>query len=163
MVEDRFPDFELKIGGQVLSFEITMVTRPDRKMGKEAQARERAIEEFKETGDSSRLPRKPYRPGLGEEEGPAWVAEGVAKKVAKGYAPKPHLLVYANFDANDLDPQDLMHRCEAYSQSFASIWIIHAERSLLLYASEHFGCQAGEWYKRAKGPKGGDRRDVDVD
>lgn len=147
MVDDQFPDFEMKVAARVFQFEVTMVTQPGRKMGKEAQQAEKALEEYKATQNPGVLPVKPYQPGLGEQMGPSWIAEAVARKARKGYQPQPHLLVYANFSANDLRTHDLQLCCQAYSNSFASLWVLHGKRCKLLYSSPDFSCRVGIWYR----------------
>lgn len=145
MVAERFPDFELRLNGQVLPFEITMVTTPGRRMGDEAIAREEAIANATKKGESARFPVGSYADG--EQLGPTWVAEGVARKADKRYDPRPHLLVNANFNASDLDPQELRRRCQPYTSHFHSVWVLHAGRCLLLSPSDSLGCQTGRWYR----------------
>jgi len=116
-------DFELRIGRKEHKFEATTAYYPERKMSDEYKDRERLP-----------LQPRPYqKPGLGEVEGSLWIAKVVKSKYEKHYAESSHLLVYANFNADYLDPRELAKSCQKWSQSFLSIWIFWIRNYLLLY------------------------------
>lgn len=120
--EHRFPDFRLCVDGSEVQFELTSVDRRGRRRGFEH--RQRAADPLLLT---------PYRPAEGDQEGPGWIAEAVHRKAQKRYAAKPHLLVYANFDANDLDLRRCLNLCQEVCDRFLSVWILWAMHISKIY------------------------------
>jgi hypothetical protein len=125
---ERFPDFHLRLKGQEYAFEFTSVDKPGRRRGRE----------YKDRRTNPLLPT-PYQPGRGRQEGPSWVAAAIRKKHAKRYSTRPHLLVYANFEADALDPAVLANQCGSWSASFSSIWVLWRYQYSQLHDSEAFG------------------------
>lgn len=143
LVPSEFPDFELECCGQALPFEITMVPGPEKKMGKEAQERQKKLDQYKVDGDAKKLitPVDFDKAQRGTDCGPAWISAGIKLKADKRYSPPPHLLVYANFSAEELVLQEVQDLCQAYAQSFPSIWVLSSDgrHCLQLFDSPVFG------------------------
>ena len=110
---ERFPDFQLQCGGQEHEFEVVTVMKPNRKLGKEYKQRLLGNPLF-----------TPYRPGLGERRGPCWVAVAIHRKARKCYGAKPHLLVYANFEASDLSLARVADSAGRSFEQFLSVWVL---------------------------------------
>ena len=108
---DRFPDFQLRADGQVHDFEAVMVVRQG--LGKEYR------------GDHTTGPvRSSPMPGL-----PALDMEplrtAVAKKVAKHYQGRIHLLVYLNAEGAGAQYASLAHEVsDANQAAFESVWLL---------------------------------------
>ena len=51
----------------------------------------------------------------------------------------PHLLIYANFEANVLDPVRLAAACRQWAAPFDSIWVLWAYQIVQLFDSKAFG------------------------
>src|SRR5579863_7143638 len=115
--DHEFPDFRLSVDSAEFQFECTSADRSGRRRGLEY--RQRAKDPFLMT---------PYRPAQGEQEGPAWTAQAVQRKADKQYAAKPHLLVYANFEANALDLQKCLDLCREGCSRFGSVWVLWSMR-----------------------------------
>ncbi len=138
---DRFPDFHLRVSGREYDFEYTTTDKPERKRGKEYKERRKTP-----------LLLTPYQPARGQQAGPLWVAEAIRRKHKKRYSTHPHLLVYANFEANRLDPLTLAAACRQWSASFSSIWVLWSYRFVQLFDSEAFGKADHAWRSVDTGP-----------
>ena len=86
----------------------------------------------------------PYEPGRGID-GPKWIAEMIAKKVEKRYdaSTELNLLVYANFDAPQLNYEQVRAEAEPFRTSFHSIWVILHTHICSLYSSDELGSVLG--------------------
>jgi len=139
---DRFPDFRLRQNEFEHEFEITTAEKPERRRG--AEHKERA---------KNPLLLTPYEPARGQQEGPEWVATAVQRKYEKHYSATPHLLVYANFEANSLDPLELANACAQWAVSFSSIWILWEYKFVQLFDSEAFGKTDRIWQSVGLDPR----------
>lgn len=128
LVSDRFPDFCLRLNGPEYSFEFTVADKPER----------RRDMEYKQRAKDALL-LTPHRPARGRREGPGWVAGAVRKKYEKHYSISPHLLIYANFEADALDPAATASVCHPWAASFSSIWVLWAFQFVQLFDSAAFG------------------------
>ncbi len=126
-------DFELKLDG-ILRFQATEVQKPGRKRGDDYKARA-----------EKPLRPEPYEPQRGMQEGPDWIASAIEKKAKKHYASKPHLIVYANFDADDLDKKAIVRKCQPYEGKFLSLWILQNHRVVQLWQCEELRGYASDW------------------
>jgi len=145
-------DFFLQAGEVVFPFQTTERLRAERRRDdeyRELEAVEDAIarEPEREEELTPRLLTE-YRPGLGTEEGPEWIAAAIAKKVRKRYAESRslNLLVYANFEAKALSIDALRERARENRDSFASVWIITDFHICALFSNDRIGTvPGGEW------------------
>jgi hypothetical protein len=124
---DRFPDFFLLFRKTEIEFELTIASKPERMMGKDHK--EHKINSFRHA---------PYQPGRGSHSGPSWIANAIIKKQQKLYSESPHLLVYANFEAESLDSDKISKLCSNSFQSFKSIWVLWHYQILKVYGSHFF-------------------------
>lgn len=127
-------DFELLVEARVLRFQITEVQVPKRERGREYKQR---------LTDSSVL--VPYKPQRGMQEGPNWIAWGVKKKFDKKYSEKPHLVVYANFEAEDLDVSQVLRQSKPYKHAFRSLWVVQNHRLIQVWENEETRGWANVW------------------
>ena len=111
--QQRFPDFQLRFDGHEHEFEVVTVGKPNRKLGQEYKRRAH-----------DNLLLTPYRPGLGQRRGPCWVAVAIHRKARKHYGTRPHLLVYANFEANELDLELIATAARPSIEQFLSVWVL---------------------------------------
>jgi len=125
---DRFPDFHIRLDGNEHGFEFTTAEKPGRRRGWEHKKRAK-----------DPLLLTPYEPARGRQEGQLWIASAVRKKHQKHYSTSPHLLVYANFEADALEPSELANACRRWAASFRSIWVLWAYQLVQLFDSRTFG------------------------
>lgn len=125
---NEFPDFCVRFSGGEYEFEFTSVDKPERRRGLEYKKRAK-----------NPLIITPYQPGRGRQEGPNWIARAVQKKRLKNYSTSPHLLIYANFEADALEPQELAAACHEWEGLFRSIWVLWDYQIVQLYNSHAFG------------------------
>ena len=105
-------DFVLRTPRRDFEFQTVIADVPERRIG----------DEYKPDAELG----KPYRPGRGTAEGPAWIASKVLQKVDKKYADARNLslLVYAMFDHNGLDYAAMCDSLPQDAGTFASVWVI---------------------------------------
>lgn len=127
-------DFELTVNQSILRFQHTEATHPEIKPGKEFTARRK-----------NPLHGTPYEPQRGMQEGPHWIADSIRRKVDQHYSVRMNLIVYASFDAEDLDVEALRAVCARHRQEFLSIWIIQDHRVVQLFASNQTSGWALSW------------------
>lgn len=132
---EQFPDIAMKIDGEKYDFEVTTVYRPDRKMCKEHK-------------DRAKNPHMatPYRPSEGAENGPDWVAAGVKLKVQKNYSASTNLIVYANFEFEELRAGLINDACRKYLDSFDSLWILTERNFCVISDKNCFGVEPLVWH-----------------
>jgi hypothetical protein len=85
------------------------------------------MEPGRRRSEEYRNPRpRPYRPGQGTIEGPAWIASAVHKKLRKHYAGANQLniLVYVNFSAQGLEFAQISECLDRFRGAFASVWVM---------------------------------------
>jgi hypothetical protein len=87
----------------------------------------------------------PYRPRRGEKEGPSWLSAAVKKKVDKRYASSKdlNLLLYANFDAANLDYPSIVASLSEYAPQFASLWIVTSVQLCSVFSDPRLGSLNG--------------------
>lgn len=127
-------DFYLKTNNKVFPFQITERQMEGRRRGEEWIKRDLGINE-----------PLPYRPLQGELDGPSWIENAIAKKVAKQYAGSKglNLLVYANFTAPNLKYSEVKEKVLEHHEKFASIWIISDRIIGSLFSNEELGVISG--------------------
>jgi len=108
------PDTYIQMEGIEYGFEITTAYKPERKIG----------QEYKEL-EKNPLQGKPYEPGRGSQEGSSWITNAIKNKHNKHYTHQYHLLVYANFEINSLDPSAISKSCYPWANAFMSIWVLN--------------------------------------
>ncbi len=108
-------DIWLKTAGRQFAFQVVEVMEPERRRGAEYKAL---------AGGLAR--GFGYDTERGRIDGPQWIANAVAQKVAKKYADAEqlNLLVYANFSAHQLQHVDVVNTARTYFPAFASIWVV---------------------------------------
>jgi hypothetical protein len=131
---DRFPDFVVRLGGNELSFELTIADKPERRRDLEYQ--QLAVDPLRPA---------PYEPARGQREGPVWIANAVKVKFEKHYHPSPHLLVYANFEADTLPVAEVARFCARWRKTCRSIWVLWSYQIVQLFDSEAFGATNLAW------------------
>jgi hypothetical protein len=141
LVPDRFPDFYIRINGNEYEFEQTTTDKPERKIS----------EEYRDKENNPYL-TTPYQPARGREEGPAWIANKVRGKFEKRYSNHPHLLVYANFEADSLNPIVIADSCSQWSDAFGSIWGLWNYQYLQVCDSKVFGKTDYIWHSVGVNP-----------
>lgn len=108
---ERFPDFQLRVDGAVHDFEAVMVVRTA--LGVEFR------------GDKSTGPVRANRPPVLPPLDTAPLRAEVAKKVAKHYQGRIHLLVYLNAAGAGGDYAALAREVnEASQDAFESVWLL---------------------------------------
>jgi len=136
VVNDSFPDFEIKVENSIHPFEFT-----------EAQ-----VPEYKhKRGDYYK--KKKTDPLLGPlaiyanvEEAATWICDKLKKKFEKKYRPKPNLLIYANFQvAKKLDLDQVRKVCEPYRPEFKSVWLLWAVTIAQVFPGEDFYQACSAW------------------
>jgi hypothetical protein len=111
---DQFPDFQLRIEGRTFDFEATMILSPGRRMGDDYR------------GDATIGPPPIEHPGgVLPPFDPTLLLGAIRAKAARGYATRPHLLVYCNLDGAGVDHAGLVRLATIpEAASFESIWTI---------------------------------------
>ena len=120
--QDNSVDFYLLVDKKQYPFQETI---------KMAKGREKIGREFKERERNPRL-FTPYRPAEGSVKCAEWIYEAVQKKTKYPDAHKLNLLVYAKFEANDYNRDEIVNVLNPFKDKFASIWVItnHAIASI---------------------------------
>ena len=132
----RFPDFELRFDGSEYSFEVATSLKPNRRIGREYKLR--ALEKWL---------LSPFRPALGAKRGPCWVAVQIRRKAQKHYGTHPHLLVYADFEADALDLERVAHNAGTSMQAFTSVWVLWNGHAGKVHDEGVFPQRHFEWYQ----------------
>jgi len=119
--DDRFPDFDVRIGNTILPFELVEAGRPGHRRDEEYR------EEARRTA-AGLPPRKEIFDPAGEEtQAISAIKEAVARKAAKFDTPPPHLLVYVNFwifDTPPLSDRAFGELVAPWYERFAEIWLL---------------------------------------
>lgn len=131
---NRFPDFHVRQRGQEYEFEFTTAGKPESRRGTEYKKR-----------TINPLLLMPYQPARGGQEGVHWITNALRRKYRKHYSTSPHLLVYANFEADTLEPQRLATACRPWAAPFSSVWILWNYQIAQLFDSEAFGLAHSMW------------------
>jgi hypothetical protein len=121
MEADRFPDFRVRHGLDVRSFELAEALEPNPNIG--AEYREAAERE------AAGLPptAKPFDPHVEERAAISKIAEVLGIKAAKAYRPPPHLLIYVNFSVFGPFPLthwDVEQITAPFRERFPSAWLL---------------------------------------
>lgn len=127
-------DFFIRVASVDWGFQLTEVQQPDRRRG----------QEYREIANGG-THLLPYRPGLGTQEGPEWLAGAIDKKTAKRYASSSNLnlLLYANFEAAGLEYSKVRTRLAEYSSQFASLWVISSLHLCSVFSNPALGSVEG--------------------
>ncbi len=122
LVEDNWPDFELRIGDRVEAFEAVEADDPERRRGEE------------------------YREGIGEveddpvedwiaraEQAPAWLQAACRKKAGKRYGARANLVIYLNLGEYGIR-QSEVEACfpsatEGVKDAFETVWVLWKQRA----------------------------------
>jgi hypothetical protein len=108
-------DFFLEVGDQRFPFQSAECQDPGRRRG----------DEYRRFATGAPTSMR-YEPEKGRTEGPSWIATTIANKIARNYSRVSdlRLLVYANFNAHQLELNDIRIRTRPHEGRFASVWII---------------------------------------
>jgi hypothetical protein len=103
-------DFFVRIDGEEHAFQSIEALREKRRRGDELK---------------SDQPRA-YKPAAGRLRGPQWVYDALQRKIQKNYsrARELGLLVYANFDAENLQFDSIDAACRELANPFASTYVV---------------------------------------
>ena len=119
--QERWPDFEIRLAGQVDSWEFT-----------EADVKRERGREYREgspraDGDYIAL----------IDHAPQAICSASARKAAKGYAGRAGLLIYLNipsFGARQLETIESFPRCTASAKdAFREIWVLWKDRAYVVW------------------------------
>jgi len=116
--EEEPADAQMRIGGQVIDYQLCETLRKGRERHRE----------YKEMGKANEIEFKDYAP-LSCEESEEWLVVCIKKKDSRCYSSdrKLNLLVYVDFDYKGLDLQKIAVRLEAEDiKSFKEIWLYSA-------------------------------------
>jgi hypothetical protein len=127
-------DFYLRTGDLIFSFQVVEAMERGRLRGDEYKA-----------FAAGTLKTLAYAPEKGRIEGPAWIAEAVARKNKKKYSGSHllNLLVYANFTAHSLNYEGLVEATKDFAGRFASIWMITDRHIATLLPNDALGSVFG--------------------
>jgi hypothetical protein len=127
-------DAFLESHGETYPFQIVEAVRDGRKRGKE-----------KKDLASGVIRSVPYHPEKGRIDGPQWIANMIAKKVEKRYSGSRYLnlLVYANFNAHQLNYEEVRMKAAQFRTCFHSIWVILGRHICSLYSPNELGSLPG--------------------
>ena len=127
-------DAFMESNGVIYPFQIVETMRDGRKRGKE-----------KRDLASGAIRSVPYEPEKGRIDGPRWIANMIAKKVEKRYSGSTNLnlLVYANFDAHQLNYDEVRTKAAQFKTCFHSIWVILNTHICSLHSSDELGSLPG--------------------
>jgi hypothetical protein len=124
---DRFPDFDLRLGGELVGFELVEAGRLGR----------RRAEEYREDArrEAAGLPPRleEFDPDAEQEAAIPAIRGVVEKKAAKKYKPAPYLLVYVNFwlfDVPPLTPAQFGELLADWRQSFPEVWLLWGSNAI---------------------------------
>lgn len=114
--DEAFPDFKLRSNGDVRWFE-------------EVEARYPSLEHTDDeiSGWRHEVPEAHFRAGI------AVVAQQIARKAAKRYRPRPHLLVYGNFWSGEVLEHEADRIIAPYRDSFLSVWLLFSHETIRLW------------------------------
>lgn len=128
LVADIWPDFELKLGGQVESFEAVEADDPGRRRGDEYRNCIREIE------------HDPVEDWIARaEQAPAWVETACRIKADKRYSAGANLVIYLNLSEYGIR-QNAVERSfqaatTAVKDSFDTVWVLWKKRAYLIWKS----------------------------
>ncbi len=110
---ERFPDAELKCANDVRPFEVVEADRENRRRCEEYRAAKGKV-------DRTHL----YDPDEEVKAAFKEIVRVVRSKAAKGYRPKPHLLVYVNLCAGEPTSLYAAGLFDLFGESFQSAWLL---------------------------------------
>jgi hypothetical protein len=121
LVDDRFPDFEVRDGNQIHGFEIVEADKAGRRRGKEY----RDLAEILARGEAPPIER--IDPDRDAAAAMPAIVDCIRRKAGKSYATRINLLVFVNF----WPPRELGHavrevnaHIEPWRESFTAIWLL---------------------------------------
>jgi hypothetical protein len=127
------PDFYVSTKDTIMPFELTEVTEADRERGKEYHRASKHL-------DVSQLAL--FDPDLRFREFCHGLVEALAKKSAKNYNPKRHLLLYNNIVFSDLLRAKLhsIHQSTSvFKNEFESLWIMSGDYTVRVWPPTKHG------------------------
>ncbi len=134
LVDDVWPDFELRIGGRVEQFEAVEADDPDRKRG----------DEYKNDTGEAQVEKRSLRQTA--DLIPIWLAIACQKKADKHYGSRANLVVYLN--ASDYGirqketEQAFPDATSAVKDCFNEVWVYWKRKAYLVW-------QGGRAYRTA--------------
>ena len=135
--KNEFPDFQVRIRGQVFDFEATMAMRPGRLLG------------LLYKGTRVLGPPAWKRPESLPEFDPRPFQDAIRKKATKHYSPKPHLLVYLSLLGKDVSDEVIRKAARIKeAEHFRSIWVVGGGTYYLMCAKRSDELPAFDgWFK----------------
>jgi len=120
--DERFPDAELKCGGDVRPFEIVEADRESRRRCDEYRA-------------ATGLPcqREHYDPDEEVSTALDEIGRVVGQKAAKHYSPKPHLLVHVNLSGGEPTSLYAAGLHDLFGERFQSAWLLWQQGTFRLW------------------------------
>jgi hypothetical protein len=121
IVQDNWPDFELKFGDRNEQFEAVEADAPKRRRG----------DEF---SNSSVGPQHDREEDWAERatQAPSWIKHACIKKANKNYSARAHLVVYLNLSEYGTRQKEVASSFQAATapakDAFASIWVLWKEQ-----------------------------------
>ena len=126
LVDDTWPDFELKVDGQIEAFEAVEADDPERRRGDEY---------LNSTGEMKDDPVEDWIARA--EQTPAWLEAACRKKADKHYSTRANLVVYLNlseYGARQKEVEScLPSATAAVKDSFETVWVLWKKRAYLVW------------------------------
>ena len=125
IVADIWPDFELKVGGQVETFEAVEADDPERRRGDEYR---NSIGEIEHDPVEDWIARA--------KQAPAWLEAACRKKADKCYSARANLVIYLNLSEYGIHQKEV--ECSfpaatsAVKDSFHTVWVLWKKRAHLV-------------------------------
>jgi hypothetical protein len=127
IVNDTYPDFEIKVENRIHPFEFTEAQIPKRRRGDEYKRK--MVDPL--YGPPARV--------VNVEEAAMWICNKIKRKFDKKYKPEPNLLVYVNFQVGkNLDLDRVRDVCEPYKSAFKSVWLLWSVSIAQVFPGEDF-------------------------
>jgi hypothetical protein len=128
LVTDTWPDFEIKIGGQIEQFEAVEADDPQRRRGDEYR------------NDTEEIEHDPVEDWIARaEQAPVWLDAACRKKSNKKYSARANLVVYLNLSEYGIRQKQVEKSFAAATatakDSFDSVWILWKKRAYLIWQS----------------------------
>lgn len=118
LVEDNWPDFELRFGGSIERFEAVEADDPERRRGLEYTE-----------GKIGKVEHDPVEKWIARAEAaPRWLSVACARKVAKNYGSRASLVIYLNVSEYGIRFKEVQASFPGATASvkdrFDSVWIL---------------------------------------
>lgn len=127
-------DLWLRTEDKDWDFQLAEIQEPGRRRG----------EEYRRVADGT-VQTFPYEPERGRVAGPGWIAGAVERKRGKRYSGSEslHLLLYANFNGEQLEYADVAAALQPYEGDFGSIWIFTSLHICSVFSPPELGALPG--------------------